>query len=180
MIVAALLYGLSAASAAAQAPPAAPCSTPEYRQLDFWVGDWTLEFDLPGGGVGRAVNRITADEFGSCAIVEHFRYPGGAANGGDFIGSSYSIYDPGTRSWRQMWVDSQGGVFDLRGGPVAGQRHVFELVTTEPRGPQGKTMRMIWEEVTSGSLVWRWQERVESGWADRWVIRYRRNGASPS
>ena len=165
-----------AATAHAQNAPAfPPCSGPEYRQLDFWVGDWDLEFTQEDGSVGKATNRITKDEYGTCTISEHFVQPGGGTDGGDFIGGSYSTYDAQTKTWRQMWVDNAGGMFDLRGGPVSGQRYKFELVTIEPRGPKKATLRMIWEDVTADSLTWRWQSRKPNGsWSDRWVLRYKR------
>ena len=164
---------------AQNAPAAPPCSGPEYRQLDFWVGEWDVEFTNPDSSIGKATNRITKDAYGSCVIKEHFVQPGGAPDGGDFIGGSYSIYDAQTKSWRQMWVDDAGGMFDLRGGPVRGQRHRFELVNIEPRGPKQATMRMIWEDVTADSLTWRWQSRNQDGsWTDRWVLRYKRRAAA--
>jgi hypothetical protein len=150
-----------------------PCSAPEYRQLDFWVGNWALEYTKGDGTIGRATNRITV-EYGGCAIVERFVLPDGLPDGGDFVGGSVSIHDAHTKSWRQMWVDNTGGMYDLRGGPVTGQRHVFELVNIESR-PQADSLRMIWEDVTPGSLTWRWQARAADGtWADRGVLRYRR------
>ena len=170
------------AQPAPAAPPPPPCATAEHRQLDFWVGDWELEFDLPNGGKGKATNRITRDAFGSCAIVEHFVQPGGGPGGADYVGGSYSAWDPQTGRWRQMWVDNAGTPFVLVGGPVSGQPHVFELVTTEPRGPtpdQRKIRRMIWEQVTPDSLVWRWQaQEADGGWSDSWVLRYRRKGTA--
>jgi hypothetical protein len=173
-VLAALVCGAAAAQAQ-NAPATPPCSGPEYRQLDFWVGEWDLEFTNQDGSVGKATNRITRDEYGTCAISEHFVQPGGGADGGDFIGGSYSTYDAQTKSWRQMWVDNAGGLFDLRGGPVTGQRHKFELVNIEPRGPKKATLRMIWEDVTQDSLTWRWQSKNPDGsWTDRWVLRYKR------
>ena len=185
-----LAAAMVAASASAQstpaatpaAPPAAapaqlagpPCANPEFRQLDFWVGEWDLEFTQADGSIGRAENRITKDEYGACVIAEHFRQPGGNADGRDYVGTSHSTYDVQTKSWRQTWVDNGGSWFDLRGGPVAGQKHVFEFVNLEPRGPAGLSMRMIWEEVTPNSLVWRWQAKQGEAWQDRWVLRYRR------
>ena len=173
-----LLAALVVAATTAQAQGvtnAAPCSGPEYRQLDFWVGEWDLEFTQQDGSIGKATNRITKDEYGACAISEHFVQPGGGPNGADFIGGSYSTYDSQTKSWRQMWVDNAGGMFDLRGGPGSGQRHQFELVNIEPRGPKKATLRMIWENVTADSLTWRWQSRNPDGsWTDRWVLRYKR------
>lgn len=97
------------------APPRAPCASPEYRQLDFWVGEWDVEFTNPDGSIGRAENRITRDEYGDCVVTERFRQAGGGPGGGDYLGASFSIYDRHTRSWRQMWVDNMGNMFDLRG-----------------------------------------------------------------
>jgi len=163
------------AAQAQNAPAAPPCSGPEYRQLDFWVGEWDLEFTQPDGSVGKASNRITKDEYGTCAIAEHFVQPGGGPDGSDFIGGSYSIYDAQTKSWRQMWVDNAGGMFDLRGGPVTGQRHRFELTNIEPRGPKKAPLRMIWQDVSADSLTWRWQKGNPDGsWVDLWVLHYKR------
>jgi len=157
------------------APAAPPCSSPEYRQLDFWVGDWNVEFTQQDGSIGQATNHITKDEYGTCAISEHFRQPGGGANGGDYIGGSYSIYDAVTKTWRQMWVDNGGAMFDLRGGPVTGERHRFQLTNIEPRGPKKAPLRMIWEDVTADSLTWRWQKgNPDSSWTDLWVLHYKR------
>lgn len=182
IVIAALGLALSGGAASAQSAAPPPCSGREHRQLDFWVGDWELEFDLPNGQVGRAANRITRDEFGDCAIVEHFVQPAGGRAGGGYVGGSVSMYDAQLGRWRQMWVDNGGSPFVLVGGPVAGQDHVFEMVTTEPRGARDPAIhRMIWQDVKRDSLVWRWQARQADGsWQDRWVLRYRRKGTAQS
>ena len=161
---------LLASPAAAQQRPLA-CSSPEYRQLDFWVGEWALEYDRPDGTAGTATNSITNDRFGLCVIVENFAMPNG------YKGTSYSIYDRGKKQWRQMWVDNQGGTFTLVGGAVEGQPHRFELRTLEPTGPEQLLRRMIWQDVTSHGLTWRWQsQRPDGTWKDDWVLRYRNKG----
>ena len=165
MVLAALLQ-FAVAAAVPASPPG--CDAPAYRQLDFWVGDWTLEYDLPDGSIGTATNSIRL-EYGDCAVVERFAMPNG------YAGSSYSIYDRGKATWRQMWVDNQGGVFVLEGGPVEGPAHRFELRTLEPVGPDRRFRRMIWDEVSADRLVWHWQSLGDDGqWTDQWVLRYRR------
>jgi hypothetical protein len=159
-----------AASAQATPPPPPACSTAEYRQLDFWVGDWDAEFALPGGKTGHATNRITRDEFGDCVISEHFSQPDIG-----FVGASFSTFDRLKKKWVQTWVDNGGGYITLIGGPVEGQPHSFELVTVEPRGPNPVHSRMIWQDVKPDSFTWRWQARQGDGsYADSWVIRYKR------
>jgi hypothetical protein len=157
--------------AAAPAAAPAPCSTPEFRQLDFWVGDWDAEWDNPDGSKGTAKYHFSRDEFGDCVIYEHF-----SADDGSLKGMSISTYAPAAHAWRQTWVDASGGYFDLSGGPVSGQAHSFELQTLR-LGQSPRVQRMIWEKVTSDSFVWRWQARAsdDAAWVDSWVLRYRRH-----
>jgi hypothetical protein len=171
-IVAGLIAACLMTSAAAQTPPAKPCSGPEFRTLDFWVGDWVAEWTNPDGTKGTGTNRVTRDEFGDCAIVEHFK-----ADDGSLTGGSMSIYVPKLQRWRQTWVDDQGGYFDLEGGPQTGQDHVFYFQTL-PLLPTAARQRMIWQEVRPDSFTWRWQKRADdkAPWTDSWVIRYRRRG----
>lgn len=174
VFVAALSFAAFAGTAHAQQPAAPSCASPAYRQLDFWVGDWDLEFDAGGGKVGHATNHITRNEFGDCVIAEHFAQPDIA-----YAGGSLSIYDGLAGVWRQTWVDNQGGVFVLTGGPVTGQPYAFELKTTEPRGPKKVINRMIWQDVSADALTWRWQGQVADGpWKDLWVLHYKRRGSS--
>lgn len=170
LVFAAALALAVATTAHAQQPTAPSCAGPAWRQLDFWVGDWDLEFDAGNGQVGHAANHITKNEFGDCVITEHFAQPSGA-----YAGGSWSIYDGQMGVWRQTWVDNQGGVFVLTGGPVSGQPYAFELKTTEPRGPDKAIKRMIWQDVSADALTWRWQTlQPDGGWKDLWVLRYKR------
>lgn len=157
-----------AAAAPAAAPAAPPCVGPEYRTLDFWVGEWIAE-DQQGKPIGT--NRITRNEYGDCVITEHFKM-----NDGTLTGHSVSMYRPGLKQWRQNWVDDQNGYFDLVGGPVTGSDHIFVFENKRVAEKQ-PYQRMIWQDVKADSFVWRWQSRVKESdaWADTWVINYRRN-----
>ena len=157
--------------AAAQAPQTPPCTGPEYRTLDFWVGDWIAE-DEKGNRIGT--NRITRNEYGDCVITEHFKM-----DDGTLTGHSVSTYRPGLKQWRQNWVDDQNGYFDLVGGPVTGQDHVFyfenkRVVEKQPY------QRMIWQDVKPNDFIWRWQKRTkpDEAWTDSWVIHYRRKATA--
>lgn len=170
VMLAASALALSASAMAQQqatAAPPPPCKGPEYRTLDFWVGDWVAE-DQQGKPIGT--NRITRDEYGDCVITEHFQ-------GSPLIGHSVSIYRPGLKQWRQTWVDNQGGFFDLVGGPVTGSDHAFVFENKRVSETQPH-QRMIFQDIKPDSFVWRWQNRAKStdSWADNWVIHYRRKG----
>jgi hypothetical protein len=165
----ALLLAAAPPAAAPPNPPPPPCSGPEYRALDFWVGDWDGEFDAGNGRTGHAVNRITRDEFGACVIAEHFSQPDGT------LGASFSTWDRLKKKWVQTWVDNSGGYITLIGGPAEGQPYRFRLDTVDPRGPAAVSFRMIWQDVKPDSFTWRWQQRQADGsYSDAWVIRYTR------
>jgi hypothetical protein len=177
-ILAAIVAGTSLSAAAhsqsTTPTPPAPCSSEEYRQLDFWVGDWHAEWDNGDGTTGHGENRVTRGEFGDCVIYERFstdQFPGVSP----VLGMSVSTYFPPSGQWRQTWVDNQGSYFALVGGPVEGEAHTFELTVSQlnENAPQ---QRMIWQDVAEDRFTWRWQGRAsaDEDWADRWVIDYTR------
>ncbi len=163
-----VLTPLNIAAQQASKPPAA-CSDTEYRQLDFWVGVWDLQWDGQDGATATGTNIITRSPFGDCVITENFD----GAPSMQFKGMSVSTYQKQTKKWRQTWVDDQGGYFALSGGPNADG--TFALVNTR-LGDKGPHLRMIWTDIKQDSLTWRWQgkQAAKDEWQDRWVIRYQR------
>lgn len=107
--------------------PDSPCSTPEARQLDFWLGEWELTWpaeQMGGaqGDLGRGRNSITR-LFDDCVIEENFM-----TDDASYRGHSVSVYGVSAGVWRQTWVDSAGGYLWLTGGEVDGQM----ILSTEP------------------------------------------------
>src|SRR6186713_613180 len=91
-------------AAAAQNAPK-PCSAPEARQFDFWVGNW----DLSSGDSSSGTNTIYKIMDG-CTVQENFSNP---KTGYD--GKSWSVYNSVAKLWQQTWVDNQGGYIELSG-----------------------------------------------------------------
>lgn len=78
-----------------------PCKyKPEYRQFDFWVGEWEVKQTNVDQVVGQSSIQKILDD---CVIYEN--WTGGRGN----TGKSFNIYDSGTSKWEQYWVDSNGG-----------------------------------------------------------------------
>jgi hypothetical protein len=158
-------------SAPAAAQQAA-CAGPEFRQLDFWLGDWDVRWDAsPGQPAGTGANIITRD-FDGCVIHEHFS---GGPSTGNLLGESWSSYQAPAQSWRQTWVDNQGGYFALVGGPQDGKFVLVSNTLTDNTPRQ----RMVFEDITPSAFTWRWQRTADKGatWADAWVIHYTRRAA---
>ena len=130
-----------------------PCSGPEYRQFDFWAGDWNV-LDSSGKQVGR--NRIERILEG-CALAEHWE----SARGGK--GTSLNFYDASRQRWRQTWIDDQGTPLFLEGGLVDGKM-VLEGDSPTRRQP-GKTIRnrITWSKLEGGRVRQFWEFSGNSG-----------------
>jgi hypothetical protein len=171
-LLTAIFAGALVAGASAHAQQAAPCSAPEFRQMDFWVGVWDARWEAGAGTpAGRGVNTITR-EYGSCVIQEQF--DGGPSTGG-LIGHSVSTYHAPAHVWRQTWVDNQGGYFALAGGPVGDDF----ILTSYRMNTSTPAQRMVFADIRENSFTWRWQSTPDAGatWTDSWVIHYTRRGA---
>lgn len=96
------------ATASAATPTSPHCSAAEYRQLDFWIGDWdTFEADTPDGpSIARARVEPIAE---GCAIRELYE------QGDGLVGDSILSYDPVRKQWQQTWVTNRGSIMVLWG-----------------------------------------------------------------
>jgi hypothetical protein len=110
----ALIVGNSpAGNLSKQSPISAACSTPEYHQFDFWIGDWdAFEIEKPGKPQARVrVDRILE----SCVLREDYQDVNGHK------GQSFSIYDATKKMWHQTWVTNRGELLLLDGAFQKGE-----------------------------------------------------------
>jgi len=140
---------LMPAVAAAQNAQQAPCSAPEYRQFDFWVGDWEVR-NAAGNLAGT--NTITSMLSG-CVLHEQW-----SGNGGS-VGESFNIYDRQSGTWHQTWVDNSGLLLRLDGG-LEGEAMVLR---GELQGADGKTrrQRITWTPNGDGSVRQHWESSTD-------------------
>lgn len=101
-------FAQTMATAAAATPISPDCSAAEYRQLDFWIGDWDVfESNAPGGtSMARAKVEPIAQ---GCAIHELYEQSDG------LIGDSILSYDPMRKQWQQTWVTNRGSLMVIVG-----------------------------------------------------------------
>lgn len=141
---------------AAQDPaPAAgaPCSAPEYRQFDFWVGEWAVtSAEQPAG-----TNSIRPIH-GGCALQENWQ---GAGEGG-VSGSSFNAYDRATGRWHQTWVDGNGTLLQLDGGLVDGAM-VLEGQRPSREGDGTTLHRISWTPNEDGTVRQLWEASQDDG-----------------
>jgi hypothetical protein len=154
MIVAVfLMLGAIAQSTPPSPAPPPACTTPEFAQFDFWLGEWEV---LGPKGARAGTNSITRAH-GGCVVLEQWTGTAGTT------GSSFNIYTPATRRWHQIWVDNSGTLLQLEGEFVDGAMRLhghgltakgpmLNRITWTPR-PDG-TVRQFWEISTDNGKTW--------------------------
>jgi hypothetical protein len=140
--------------------------------FDFWLGGWEVTWEEAGGTVGRGTNFIEKTLDGK-VIQENFRVNEGQMAG--FMGTSISVYNAGTQTWKQAWADNQGGYFDFY-GKIDGTKRIFQTEVQEIGGDTLFTQRMVFYNITEDSLKWDWESSIDGGrtWNLNWRINYRK------
>lgn len=137
--------------------PAPVCQAEEYRQFDFWLGDWTVTANGEAAGTNRVHTVLNG-----CAIQENWQ----GAGAGGITGSSYNMFDQATGKWHQTWVDTAGTLLLLDGSLVNG---VMVLSGRRPaRDGEGMVShRISWTPSADGSVRQLWEASRDEGgnWA---------------
>lgn len=81
------------------------CTSPEYRQLDFWVGKWNV---YNSEIILSATSEISLINDG-CAIHESYKATSG------YSGSSINYYELSNHRWVQYWIDNRGSYVNFSG-----------------------------------------------------------------
>ncbi len=144
-------------SAGAQAPTVQtrPCEeSPEYRGMDFWMGEWEVE-SAQGRPAGTSRIELVLD---GCIILENWT----GANG--YAGKSFNLFRRDTSKWEQIWVDNQGQVTRYEGEAKDGNIYYrSERLETDgmkvpikmtflPKGPD--QLRQFGEVSKDGGATW--------------------------
>ena len=149
-----LQFFLLLAVAAPQTPPRLPdCSAPEFRQFDFWLGDWDV---FGPGGKRLGENHIVAVEKG-CGLRETWVSASG------ITGTSLNFYDRDEKTWFQAWTDNTGGALRLSGG-LRGRDMVLQSEPTPPDAKGVRTVnRVTWSPLASGKVRQLWETSTDGG-----------------
>ncbi|HEV8538079.1 MAG TPA: hypothetical protein VGR15_04055 [Bacteroidota bacterium] len=133
-----------------------PCkSLPEFRQLDFWVGEWDVR-DTSGAVIGTSKIQLIEDD---CAILENYKGKSG------YSGKSLNIYNTASGKWKQFWVDNRGGVLEFEGQKI-GRELRFLGESKDSNGSSvlekltfydldGADVRQVWEQSRDVGKSWK-------------------------
>jgi hypothetical protein len=149
-----LLAAIGAPLGAAPTSSPSPCAAPEYRQFDFWIGDW----DVFDAGDPKPSMRIKVEKIlDGCALRETYRDVNG------MVGESFNIWDASRKVWHQTWVTNRGALLVLEGGMEEGRMALRATETTKDGPvlwrafwiPQGVEVRETAETSPDGGKTWK-------------------------
>jgi tetratricopeptide (TPR) repeat protein len=128
--------------------PLRPCSGPEFRQFDFWLGEWNVKSQASTGpGSQSRITRIN----GGCTILEQYTTPLG------YEGTSLNFYDAQRKVWHQTWIDNQGGALYLEGG-LDGESMVLATTSSTEN-----IQRITWTPLEDGRVRQHWESTTDAG-----------------
>ncbi len=134
--------------------PVCPCCTEEYRQFDFWVGDWVVY----AKGKMAGFNKITKIE-GDCIIRENWK-----SVESSYIGTSYNFYDKTDNKWKQVWIDNLGTVLELK-GEFKDNKMILESEEKTDQNGNRIINRITWYENEDGTVRQLWEQSGDGGLA---------------
>lgn len=145
-------------------------SLPE-KQLDFWVGEWTVTDSTPNAKNPTGENSIRR-LYGGKVIHESFKM-------GTFEGQSWSVYNPKLKRWQQTWVDNNGAYIAMNSGVANGN---LAIQTIRNAATPNSASRMVFTNVKPDSFTWRWEATKDGGktWKLSWRLEYKRKKQSES
>jgi len=106
-----------------------PCAaSPEFRQFDFWIGEWDVVSNAGGQPAGKSSVQLM---LGDCVIFENWTGALGVN------GKSFNIYNTAEKQWRQTWVDDRG-TFTEYAGELKDDRLEYYAKSFGPNGQKQK------------------------------------------
>jgi hypothetical protein len=134
-----------------------PCVTgAEYRQFDFWVGEWDVEVS------GRKIAHSRIEKIADGCIIQENWMP---LNGVE--GKSWNFYNSATGKWEQLWM-SAGSVLKLEGQIKSGAL-VYTGVTPQPSGPSVQE-RLTFTPLENGKVHQFWEQSRDAG--KTWTVAF--------
>ncbi len=166
-----LLLSLIQLSSYSQTASRLPCSRPEYRQFDFWIGEWEA-FGKNGQKAGDSKISLILD---SCIILEE--WTSASVNQGiRYAGKSFNTWNTATKQWQQTWVDNVGGTNEYLQGKFENNKIIY---TSSPFPISKDTMairKMTFTNLSPEKLRQHGEISKNNGisWTTEYDLEYRR------
>lgn len=148
-----------------------PCSGPEFRQFDFWIGEWEA-FGKNGQKAGDSRISLILD---SCVILEEWT-SANPQQGLIYQGKSFNSYNAASGQWQQTWTDNTGNTTEFLRG--VGNKGRILYYADKVAGLKGSYfMRRLSFTRLTDDKVRQFGERSNDGgatWTTEYDLEYRR------
>ncbi len=148
-----------------------PCSRPEYRQFDFWIGEWEA-FGVNGKKAGDSKISLILD---SCIILEEWT-SASVQQGLRYAGKSFNTYNATTIQWQQTWVDNAGGTNEYMQGKFENNQIIFSSTPFKFSKDTMAIRKMTFTNLSPAKLRQHGEISKDNGitWATEYDLEYRR------
>jgi hypothetical protein len=136
-------------------------ASPAARQLDYWVGDWSVSSpDAPGTGHSKVY--LSLDQ---CLLVESWKSDTSPHNGENAI-----AYNAADNTWYGLFVDNHGRVHSFKGAATAGSAAALQGPALDENGkPILKRVRIV--RAAADKVEQIWEKSLDNG--ATWVTEFR-------
>ena len=151
-----------AASASAATGPGTCAGDSETRQLDYWLGNWSMT--NPHASSGATSSSKVSLSLDKCVFVEHWDSAKGHVTEKTFA------YSPDDKNWYGMFVDNEGRAHVFTQGKVTSGTAEFDGPS---RGPNGEAVlnRLKIVRVGANKVEESWEKSTDNG--TNWKLVYR-------
>jgi len=129
----------------------AACEENQYREFDFWLGQWQVTAPSSKQPSHNTITQIN----NGCGLLEEYITPSG------YQGKSLNIFDSQTQQWHQTWIDNTGYLLRLSGGLIEGSM----VMTGETKDKDGNPVlnKITWTPKQNGDVKQHWQTSKNQG-----------------
>lgn len=166
-----LLTCTTYAVALSQNSSAKPCSSPAFRQFDFWIGEWEA-YNTNGKKAGDSKIELILD---SCTIVENWT-SATLVSGLRYAGKSYNMYNITTGKWQQYYVDNAGTITEYFNGHYESGKMILETANTKQQDGTYKILKMTFYNLSPDKIRQHSESSADNGasWKTDFDLEYRR------
>jgi hypothetical protein len=148
-----------------------PCSSPQYRQFDFWLGEWEA-FGTNGQKAGDSKVSLILD---SCIILEEWT-SASVSQGIRYAGKSFNTWNAATKQWQQTWVDNVGGSNEYLKGKFEDNKIIYMSDPFPFRKDSMAIRKMTFTNLNATKLRQHGEISKDNGvtWSTEYDLEYRR------
>jgi tetratricopeptide (TPR) repeat protein len=140
---------------------ARPCMfIPEWRQFDFWIGEWDVY--TPQGQL--AGNNVIQNAEAGCLLIENWT---GSLGG---TGKSINFYDKEMGKWRQIWVANSGTITEFASSYDDKEQIMKLYGETQPRSGTKILRKLFFYNLAPGKVRQYSEQSTDDG--KTWTVAY--------